>query len=328
MKKFGIGAIALLVGIFTLPATVAFAEPADAQPYVYEQDFSDVEALRNDFEAHYQMTYNGRSRSEDFYAVGDATDPSVHFEVDTTSGVLRRKNDIDAKNQTDGMAYFAFTARKFVNFRLMVDMKMGDKTTYWPVICFRQSEPGRHFLEDGAAVFFQAEGKATLWGSDIGDVPIEKANYTGYRQNQFFTVTLEVTGVTAKLGAGDFVQEFTLPEAFFREGYVSLGSINNNSEFRNLRIEELPVLPLDVPPSQEPLPDAEEIPTETGALDELEGKAQTDDLSYLTILPQGNESGKTAGIVLTCLGAAMLVGAGGGFAALAIRKKGKKHHET
>ena len=248
---------------------------------VYEQDFSDPVSVREDFAAYYVYTFGGGSEEDRIYS---SYDPAARWYLE--DGAIIRKpldDDIALPIDTNSIGVLTYIKKKFVNFELTVDYCSGDKTYYWPVIGFRQREAGKYHLSDGAGVFVQNGGKVTLWGTDGVGGPYETAGINGYVNNTWHTLKVRVDGVNLSVFVdGATTPQYTkvLPSSFFRSGYISLISVNNDCKFRNLRIEELPVQSLDSGYKQEASLDT----TSPDSLDKLAGDSleELDELDYVT----------------------------------------------
>jgi len=140
---------------------------------------------------------------------------------------------------TNKVASLVYNEMKFYNFELSVDIIMGDDSWFWPVITFRQTEPGTYFIHNGCGVFFQQNGVPTFWGRGSGG-PLEGPAATGFNRNNEYKLTLRVVGNRAEVFLnGESVYDIELPEESMSEGYVGLSSVNNMSHFDNLRITKL-----------------------------------------------------------------------------------------
>ena len=210
-----------------------------------------------------------------------------------SGGTLSRKmveHDIDLSSGTNSIGVVTLTKKKYTNFELTVDYKMGDLTYYWPVIGFRQTEPGKYYLSDGAGAFVQNGGKATLWGTDGVGGPYESAGYASYQNGQWHTLKVVLDGLNFKMYIDNKSEpelSRVLPETMFRSGYISLISVNNNCSFRNLSIKELPIVDVRSSYSQEPTLD-------TFSEASLLRQAKTvENINELSVAPIKNEEIKT-----------------------------------
>jgi hypothetical protein len=274
---------------------------------IYTQDFSNLESVNDDFSAYYLYTMGGQS--EEIPIESDASS-NTHWYLENNT--IKRKSlndDINLSLGTNSFAILTLETQTYVNFELTVDYKNGGDTYFWPVVAFRQSEKGKYFLEDGAGVFVQNEGIITLWGGDGVGGPFESPKIPGYTQsaNEWHTLKIVLNGINLDVYLDDMTEisySRTLSSRFFKEGYISLISVNNSSSFRNLRITELPILPISDKPNQDLIPDADtddslnNIGTKVNEIDELEGLEQNNEsneekrgctssayISFLTFLP-------------------------------------------
>ena len=238
MKKI-FGFILCFLMLVTLISPTIYADST------YLQDFSDINSVRKDFSAYYVYTLGGGSEEDMIY---DSYNEQGRWYLE--SGSICRKSlngDVSPDYQTDSIGVLTLTKRKYVNFELTVDYCSGDSTHYWPVIAFRQNEPGRYHLSDGAGVFVQNGGKVTLWGTDGIGGPYETQGISGYENNTWHTLKIKLDGINLSVYVDDSNEpnyKKSLNTEFFRMGYISLISVNNECKFKNLKIEELPITPL------------------------------------------------------------------------------------
>ncbi len=209
--------------------------------YHYVQKFEDVNSVNNAFHAWYLENALGSGKAET--VVTDVNAVDSHWAID--GGVLKRINDIkkDAntgKYETNQVAVLTFTKEAYLNFELSVDFKRGS-AGYWPVIGIRQIEEGKYYLDDGAGVFVQQSGTITLWGDQVMSGPYEFSTVDGYKDGEWHNIQIRVVGNELKVSVDN--QPWAtqaLKEEFYESGYVSLCSVNNQSEYRNFRIKALP----------------------------------------------------------------------------------------
>lgn len=251
-KKFGWAVLAALLCLALLaafPAGAAAEEEAPQFP-TYEQDFSSEEAVNADFDAGYVEALNRMTRSE---SVGQ-TDGHWFLE----DGVLVRRNDIDQDMGTWRVALLTYNRQVYANFELEVDYKQGAETEWWAAVIFRQSE-SKNMLDDGAGVFVQTQGTMTMWGSTgVGGPHEASPAIEDYDRNAWHHMKLTVLGNTATMQIdGDAVGEWSLQQMFYREGYITLASINNDSAFDNLKITELPEPEEENAPEYPPVAEAD-----------------------------------------------------------------------
>lgn len=240
--------------VFTLKAPYSFVkadEPAD-----YSQNFSDINSVREDFEAYYKITMGVPSEKT---GIGDNNSDDANWFVQ--DGLIVRKSkddDIYEDFGTESIAILTLSKRKFINFELTVDYKMGEATVYWPVIAFRQSQKGRYFLEDGAGAFVQKEGIVTLWGGEGIGGPYEMP-VTSYDYRIWHTLHVKADGLNVSVSIDDNEAQkllWTLNSNMFKKGYISLISVNNDCAFRNLKIKELPTVDIRDKTKNPPLPES------------------------------------------------------------------------
>ena len=230
---------------------------ATAEGETYTQNFTNISKVQEDFTAYYQTAMGARSVMMD---IGDSADDYCNWYVQ--DGALHRReldDDIDQNFDTSSIAMVSLTKRMYVNFELTVEYKRDANTYYWPVIAFRQSEPGRYFLEDGVGVFVQRDGKTTMWGGEGVGGPYESSSRGGYTDTAWHTLRLRVDGLSVKVYVDNDTNPAlarNLPASMFRHGYITLTSVNNLCSFRNLTIQELPVTELDEEEVQAPQPEA------------------------------------------------------------------------
>lgn len=239
---------ALLSAVLCGGVIVGYAEESEAQFPMYVQDFSSADAVNADFDAGYVGALGNSTKSEQ---VGQE---DGHWFIE--DGKLVRKNDIDAAAGTWRAALLTYNKQLYTNFELEVDYLQGASTYWWAAVIFRQSE-SKNMFDDGAGIFVQEGGQMTMWGAIGVGGPYEKSPaIPDYDRNAWHHMKLTVQGNSAKLQIDDQQPvEWTLQEVFYREGFVTLASINNDSQFDNFKITELPEpeeadLP-DIPPVAE-----------------------------------------------------------------------------
>lgn len=252
-KKIGAAVLAALLGLALIAAFPAGAAAEEEVPQfpTYTQDFSSEEAVNADFSAGYVEALNRMTRSE---SVGQV---DGHWFLE--DGVLVRRNDIDGEEGgTWRAALLTYTRQVYANFELEVDYRQGTETNWWAAVIFRQSE-SKNMLDDGAGVFVQAEGTMTMWGSTGVGGPHEALPVIeDYDREAWHNMKLTVLGNTATMQIdGDAVGEWTLQQMFYREGYITLASINNDSAFDNLKITELPEPEEEAAPVYPPVAEAD-----------------------------------------------------------------------
>lgn len=281
MKK-----IYLCIAFLGFIVALGFGVTVEALPgEVYIQNFNDTDEINRDFGAYYLYTMGGISEKEQ---VGNSAYAGTRWYIEDNA--VRRQeisDDIDLSIGTNSFAILTLETKTYINFELTVDYKNGGDTYFWPVIAFRQSEKGRYFLEDGAGVFVQNEGLVTVWGGEGVGGPFESSPVPGYgaATTEWHTLKIVVDGLDLFVYLDDMVEPAlfrSFQSGFFKAGYISLISVNNSSSFRNLRIVEKPVKPIDgATKPQQPVPDAgtpdslDSIGTPVDEIDELDGLVQT-----------------------------------------------------
>lgn len=239
----------LAVGVLSLTAAggnvSAVAEEADYAAkaddyYSYVQKFEDVDAVNNAFHAYYLENALGSAKPELVSTSSTATDTHWYIE----NGVLSRINDVrpdedSGKYETNQVAVLTFTKEAYLNFEMSVDYKRGDNG-FWPVVAIRQLEEGKYYLDDGAGVFVQQSGLVTLWGDADVSGPYEFSSLDGYASNQWHNMQIKVLGNTLSVSIDNAAWATqALPEEFYETGYVSLVSVNNQTQYKNFRIKAL-----------------------------------------------------------------------------------------
>ena len=278
MKKILILSIVAFVFMFSVNLKV---EASEMENNVYEQDFSDPISVRKDFAAYYVYTLGGSSEDDMIYS---SYDEAARWYLEDNSIIRKPLNDdINLSLDTSSIGVLTYVKKKFVNFELTVDYYGGPTTYYWPVVAFRQREAGKYYLSDGAGVFVQQGGKVTLWGTDGVDGPYETGGITGYVNDAWHTLKVRLEGNDLSVYVdGSKTPQYTktLPSTFFRNGYISLVSVNNDCKFRNFKVEELPIVALDEGFKQEASLDK----TSPDSLDVLAGEEleTLDELDYVT----------------------------------------------
>ena len=236
-----LGAIALILPNFGTKALAA--EEHDAKPddyYSYVQKFDDVDSVNNAFHAYYLENALGSAKAELVSTSATAVDSHWYIE----GGVISRINDVKKSEitnnyETNQVAVLTFTKEAYLNFELSVDYKRGS-AGFWPVIAFRQEGEGKYYLDDGAGVFVQQNGKVTLWGDPDVSGPYETHMINNYKDQTWHNMQVIVLGNSVQISI-DYSEWYTYPlnESFYNAGYVSLVSVNNQTEFRNFRIKAL-----------------------------------------------------------------------------------------
>ena len=277
MKKFGAILLALLLFVSTLavcaaaqtpPAgeraeapssgeTVIKTPPAEEEPFVYEQDFRDPESVNNDFKFYYLTRFGGTLLSEQAYA---EENENGHWTV--KDGVMSRYGEFDAAEGSGNIAMAFLSVRKFKNFKMTVDIRQGTMTNYWSIFSIRHDECGRHYAADGAAFYFDADGTFKTWGHGFHGGPYLLGEVDGYDQSAWYTYQITVSGNYMVVEVGGVSMTVKMPVMFYRTGYISFMSVNNDMAVRDLRVEALPdsaeVLPDRDPDQTIPAADTED----------------------------------------------------------------------
>ena len=234
-----------LIFIFTIVLSLSSNINALADEEVYTQDFSNIQSVKSDFTAYYVYTLGGGSEDDMIY---ESYDDQARWYLE--DGAITRKSlneDIAQNYGTNSIGVLTLTKKKYVNFELTVEYNSKSLTHYWPVVAFRQNEPGKYHLSDGAGVFVQNGGKVTLWGSEGVGGPYETSEISGYENNTWHTLKIRLEGINLSVYVDNSTNPNftkTLNDDFFRRGYISLISVNSECSFRNLKITELPVVAL------------------------------------------------------------------------------------
>ncbi len=297
---------------------------------VYTQNFTSVSEVNNDFTAYYQTAMGASNVMMEV-----ASDENGYGNWYLKDGALIRKpmdEDISSSFGTESFATLTLTKRTYVNFELTVDYKRDGGTYYWPVVAFRQSEPGQYFLEDGLGVFVQRDGKTTMWGGEGVGGPYESSSRGGYVDGEWHTLKIRVEGISVNVyvdGEATPSLSRALPTNMFRQGYITLTSVNNACAFRNLSIKELAVTAIGGNESQDPMDEADtddalgNLAENVDKIDELEGLTQkSDGQSQTTVTPPvANEEKDGCGSVLSlsCGGLVLLLGG-----VILLKKRGQK----
>lgn len=209
--------------------------------YSYVQKFTDEADVNKAFHAWYRENALGSAKAEQ--VVTDVTSEESHWAIE--DGVLKRINDVKknadtGKYETNQVAILTFTKEAYLNFELSVDYKRGTNG-YWPVVGIRQVEEGKYYLDDGAGVFVQESGMVTLWGDQIVSGPHEIEALDGYDKKEWHNMQIHLRGNELKVSIDNRPWATkTVTEEFYETGYVSLCSVNNETEYRNFRIKALP----------------------------------------------------------------------------------------
>ena len=176
------------------------------------------------------------------------------------NGALTRKNDIYAEGggSTTRVAVLTYKKKLFTNFRATVVYKQGSTTWGWSAFAFRQLDEGMTAADDGAYCFVQGGGQATIWGRYCGSYSaLESDSDSSYDKSLKHTMTVEVIGNDINLYVDGILKKtHVLPSSFYYEGYISLLSLDNDSYFYSLKVEELTEPERAEKPRIEPVPSA------------------------------------------------------------------------
>ena len=313
MRKSIIQKVFVFMAVFFCASTFGMghvnvnANAQEGEETIYTQNFTDLDEVNRDFSAYYQTAMGASSFSMD---VGTTAEDYCNWYIH--DGILTRKvldDDISDQFETESFAILTLTKRTYVNFELTVDYKRDGDTFFWPIVAFRQTEPGQYFLEDGVGVFMQRDGKATMWGGEGVGGPYESVSHGSYVDSDWHTLRLRVEGLNVSIYIDDEISPMLskdLPKNMFRHGYISLTSVNNACSFKNLTIEELEVVDIDSGNKQEPVP-------ETDSRDALENMAENvekiDELNGLTQQPkQEKEDGCGSNLSMSVVPVLTLLG--------------------
>lgn len=218
--------------------------------FTKEWDFSTItaEELEEDFTAAFTME-NSTPRFE------KVNSEEGHWFLE--DGGLVRKGDI-TEGSTSRVAILTYHLKPLTNFRATVEYQRGSSSWSWAALGFRQLEIGMTGMDDGAYCFVQDGGEATLWGRYTGrGDPIQSQRVSGFDGTGRHTMTAEVIGNDFKLSVdGEERLTYTLPSSFYYEGYLSLMSVDNDSTFYSLKVEELSEPEIVEKPSVPPIPSA------------------------------------------------------------------------
>ena len=259
-KIYGFALLLAFILAAVLPFGAVWAQEeqsAEEETWDYEQDFTDVDAINSDFNAYYLTAFMGTLTAE---TVKDESDGYSHFVAE--GGVLRRENDIGLEYNADSIAMLYFSKQKYANFKMQIDMRQGDATTFWTGFCMRTPTLGKHHFEEGESFYVEWNGNVKTWGNGFHGGPFQCGVIPAYSQTEWYTYVVTVDGNNMTIDArpsGAPEREATsitvrIPWNFYQEGYVSLLSINNNSMFRNFKIKALPDtenIGTDVPADQQ-----------------------------------------------------------------------------
>ena len=226
MKKFLAFAVASVMMASTLPivssAAVAPGETTYTNKLASQSDLADWDA--------YYAAAAGSSEKEDL---------SKHWTF-SNSGVSRVNDIVDAA--TSNIAILTFTGATFTNFDMTITYQKTGTGWPWAVVAFRQTFPGKYFLDDGCGVFIQDEGQATNWGGPGVGGPHEGPKDGTYKKDAENKLNIKLVGgnMTVSIN-GKQVQNYTFSDATFNstDGYISLEAVDNNITFKDFSITKL-----------------------------------------------------------------------------------------
>lgn len=230
---------AVLIFMLMLLAVISYTKiPVAAEPdesFSYTADFTDVDAINENFAAFYLTQFMGSLTPE---LVGTEASPITHWVA--KDGILTRVGDIRPEDGSQNIAMLFFKNRRFLNFELTVDIKQGDATNYWAPICIRTEELGKHYAAEGCAFYFDVDGTYKTWGNGFHGGPFLIGRVDDYSPTQWHTYKITVSGSYMTIMVDDTTMLCRLPAFFYHAGYVSILSVNNNTQIRNYSIRELP----------------------------------------------------------------------------------------
>lgn len=256
MKKLFLPVLsAATLSLALLPAAFSASAASVEILSTQEWDFSALtaEEIAADFNAAFTME-NSTPR---FETIGD--EERGHWFLDESEGALVRRGDLSEGGSTSNVAVLTYMTKQFVNFRATVEYRQGPTNWGWAALAFRQSDQGMTGMDDGAYCFVQRGGQASVWGRYCGSSnAIESQPIAGYDGNAKHTMTVEVIGNDLNLYVdGTLARAHTLPSSFYYEGYISLLSMDNDSAFYSLKIEELSEPEIAEKPEIPPVPAAD-----------------------------------------------------------------------
>ncbi len=230
---------AALVFVLMLLTVISSAQlPAAAEAersFSYTADFTDLASINENFAAFYLTQFMGALTPEQ---VGTEASPITHWVAQ--DGVLTRVGDIRPEEGSQNIAMLFFKDRRFLNFELSVDIMQGDATNYWAPICIRTEELGKHYAAEGCAFYFDVDGTYKTWGNGFHGGPFLIGRVENYSPTKWHTYKITVSGSYMTITIDDTTMLCRLPAFFYHAGYVSILSVNNNTQIRNFSIRELP----------------------------------------------------------------------------------------
>lgn len=231
-----------IVGSLPFADSALSAKAEQSSEWDYTQDFTDAALVNADFEAYYLSKFMGSLAKE---TVVSASDGASHWVA--SGGVLARENNLGVQYNADSIAMLSFKKQKFANFKMQVDLRQGDATTFWTGFAIRQDAVGKHFFEDGQVFYTEWDGSLKTWGQGLHGGPFLCGKLNAYDRTAWYTYTVTVEGnrmtiEAVRTGTEEAPSTMTvrLPWKFYKAGYITLMSINNNSMYRNLKLKALP----------------------------------------------------------------------------------------
>jgi len=204
-----------------------------------------VVRIKADEKTTYLNNFDSMDSLDDFYAhfipsAGTSTEKTADEHWIIEDGNLIRVNDIREQGGTINISALTLRNMTFTNFDTTIRVKYGSTNWGWTVLAFRQLWEGNYFLQDGAGVFIQRNGMVTVWGADTVMGPHEISTVQGFDDKQWHTMRVRVVGNNCEIFVNDeLVTTHTLPDTFYREGYVSLQVVNNDNMIDSFSITKL-----------------------------------------------------------------------------------------
>lgn len=228
------------------------------ETFSYTQDFTDLKSVNRDFKFYYLTKFGGTLLTEQ--ATDSVEDGTGHWAVE--NGTLKRYGSFDVAEGSGNIAMAFLSVRKFRNFEMTVEIRQGTQTNFWSIFSIRHDECGRHYAADGEAFYFDADGTFKTWGHGFHGGPYLIGSVNNYDRAEWYTYHVVVSGNYMFIEIGRESMIVKMPEMFYRTGYISFMSVNNDMSIRNLKIKALPdsaeVLPDRDPDQTIPSADSED----------------------------------------------------------------------
>lgn len=215
----------------------------------YEQDFSDLAKVNQDFSAFYLTQFMGEWFKEEVAATPSGT---AHWAQSAEAGLVRA-GDISSADGMANYAMLAYTAKRYANYRMQVEIKQGTATNYWAMLGIRLEEAGKHVFADGLGYYCETDGSVKAWGHGLHGGPYDMGKIAEYSQSAYQTYTVTVSGNYCIIESGGSTILSLMPTRFYRQGFITFYSINNDTAIRNFKVKELPrseTALSDFPPEQ------------------------------------------------------------------------------